>query len=125
MVPQLVGYIDKAKEKQLTVAGRMVLLAGQSAASEAYAGTGDEKKITVTAINKYLGSDVTAGSWAITFEKHKVTKVKYSDGTDSVTYTPSSGWVKDEPGVPNVAISVKEETGTDGSETVGTVVSGS
>lgn len=111
MVPALIGWIDKAKEKQLIVTGRTVMLAGQSAADEAY---GLNKDLDEDLIKQFLkDEDLQAGSkWAIKFEKYKVTAVDYSDGTDYIYYNGKEWEKKEEPTL--TGGSVTKGTGTIG-----------
>lgn len=54
LIPALLGWIDKAKEKKYLLEARNVVLASQAAATEAYAATTTEFNITGSAfINKY------------------------------------------------------------------------
>ena len=48
LVPALTGYIDKAKEKKLVAETRMVVMAVQTVASEAYGQIGADKGLSST-----------------------------------------------------------------------------
>ena len=99
MVPALIGWIDKANEKQLTINGRTVLLAGQSAASEAY---GTDGEVTSDDIKAYLKGELKVGDeWSVSFADNKVTGVQYKSGSKMVTYDGTS-WTLSTDSAPTV-----------------------
>lgn len=112
LVPTLVGYIDKAKEKSVMAEGKMVLTAAQTIASERYGEsnqltdapadkpgtvtyssidnttTGDNDK---TKIVKLAEMPAKGKIDELKIENYKVTSIKYSNGGKVATYT-SAGW---------------------------------
>lgn len=107
LVPTLVGYIDKAKEKSVMAEGKMVLTAAQTVVSEKYGeskpldsaaadtpgtvkytdvkkvaagGTSDKEKIAE------LAEMTKDGSAEITVTDYKVTKIVYTAGNKVATY---------------------------------------
>lgn len=111
LVPTLVGYIDKAKEKSVMAEGKMVLTAAQTVASERY---GESKGLTdatdtapgtVTYTN--VDNSVTGGDKGaiaklaempakgkiekLEIVEYKVTSIIYSNGGKTATYA-STGW---------------------------------
>lgn len=91
MIPSMIGWIDKAKEKQTFLNGRTVLLAAQSAASEAY-GEVPAGTVAVADVEGYLGADFP-GVWSVTIANARVTEVIYASDGITVTYTPADGWI--------------------------------
>lgn len=107
MVPALIGWIDKAKEKQAAINARTVYLAAQTISSEKYAkvtdtnsykdlmGLDDNGKLEVTNTSstdaageiKELAAVTETYTATITFEKGKVTGMLYEqeDGSGPVT----------------------------------------
>lgn len=96
MVPQLVGYIDKAKDKQYQVRARNIMIAAQTVLDEKYAtekaGAGydfgtattaadDMKKILVLAEEIEEGEDPTAKSTAIITAIKALKNYKITDMT--------------------------------------------
>ncbi|MBU9745961.1 prepilin-type N-terminal cleavage/methylation domain-containing protein [Lachnospiraceae bacterium ASD3451] len=108
LVPTLVGYIDKAKEKSVMAEGKMVLTAAQTVVSEKY---GESKKLdgkdvtdTEPGTCSYVvtkadekGTDnkgeiaklaemTENGSAAIDVKNYKVVKIVYTSGGKTATY---------------------------------------
>lgn len=100
LVPTLTAWIDKAKNKQITLNARTVLMAAQSAQAEAY-GDSPSRLATSDEVESYLNIEEIKGTWHITVSKDfkTVTKFEYHEGGSLVTYedgawsdpTPSSG----------------------------------
>lgn len=111
LVPTLVGYIDKAKEKSVMAEGKMVLTAAQTVVSERY---GESKKLesadaatpgTVTyaditnattendqgAIAKLAEMPANGKIVKLEIKDYKVISIEYSDGGKTANYT-SAGW---------------------------------
>lgn len=117
LVPTLVGYIDKAKEKSVMAEGKMVLTAAQTVVSEKYgeskpldgAGVSDAKPGTCTYTvakadengtdNKgeiaKLAEMTKDGSAAITVNDYKVTKIVYTAGNKKATYNAPGSLASD------------------------------
>lgn len=87
LVPTLTAWIDKAKNKQITLNARTVLMAAQSAQAEAY-GESPSVATDEDAIEEYLNTDEVKGKWAVTIstDLKTVTKFIYYEGGTSVTY---------------------------------------
>lgn len=108
LVPTLVGYIDKAKEKSVMAEGKMVLTAAQTVVSEKY---GESKKLDGTGVTdanpgtctytvakaNETGTDnkgeiaklaemTKNGSATISVVDYKVTKIEYTSGGKTATY---------------------------------------
>ena len=106
LVPTLVGYIDKAKEKSVMAEGTMVLTAAQTVVSMRY---GDSKELdgsaantpgsctyTVAKTNETGTGDIAEiaklaemtkdGSATIDVVNYKVTKIVYTSGGKTATY---------------------------------------
>lgn len=91
LVPTLVGYIDKAREKQIVAETRQVVMAAQTLVDEEY-GKGDqgdvidadaidkEKIAKLAEVDKDYIEEVTANN------DNKISKVVYSNGTTKCTY---------------------------------------
>ena len=113
LVPALLGWIDKAKEKQIVVNGRTVMMAAQTVASEKY-GTSSPigtKDYTITEASAGVASptgdaiigkeiaaladiDADAYTAVIKIVNNKVTEVTYTEGSTTVKWTQADGWVK-------------------------------
>lgn len=91
MVPALLGWIDKAKEKQSVLEARSVYMAMQAKASEKYATTADNKKdaISAASFSTEDKTDIQNMAEVTELEITTVTPVN-SDGTDKEKYTISS-----------------------------------
>lgn len=95
LVPALLGWINKAKEKQVVLEGRVVLMAAQTVASEEYA----KKEPTLdadgaaAAIDAYIKEDAP-GNYSVKIESNKVTEVIYTANDSkktTVTWSVSTG----------------------------------
>ena len=81
LVPALVGYIDKAKKKQIIAETRACVMAAQTVADEEYAkGTGDAAiKTNITTGTKIKDlAETTASPSDLTILNGKVTQLEYS-----------------------------------------------
>lgn len=97
LVPALLGWINKAKEKQVVVEGRVVMMAAQTAASANYSKKTPSKDGDALAveINEYIGTDATH-NYTVVLTANKVTSVTYTaaNGT-TVSWTETDGsWKK-------------------------------
>ncbi|HCA20997.1 MAG TPA: hypothetical protein DEO87_01315 [Lachnospiraceae bacterium] len=113
LVPALLGYIDRAREKQYVLNARSYLTASQAELSSIY-GEGlepseiENRTTTVsstadvpdcTGFVVYCGKDtVSEGSHAIStnHDAYTVKRAKYTEGTTTLYYNGSS-WTKTEP----------------------------
>ncbi|RZT02295.1 type II secretion system protein [Cuneatibacter caecimuris] len=95
LVPALLGWIDKAKEKQVVINGRTVYMAAQTIASEKYASTaiadGEltlNNTITAGTEGEIVSLAGVDGTWSakVTIAKSKVTKVEYTESGITATY---------------------------------------
>ena len=105
LIPALTGYIDKANKEKVVAECRMVVMAAQTEASEAYgtltaasasSTTTDEKVMEQMAKN---GKDLIAlaevkGKFKITITNSKVSQVIYTNSGFNVTYNGSAYDVK-------------------------------
>ena len=95
LVPSMVGWINKAKEKTAVVEGRSMLLAAQTVASEAYASDSTATALTntqETEAEKLADVGATFTNDSVTVSNGKVTgfTMTSSDGKYEVTYNGSS-----------------------------------
>lgn len=93
MIPSMTKWIDKARDKSILVEARSALLAAQTLASEEYAKATPAYATAVTdatckALALYTGaaSDFEFGG------NGEVTKLTYTVGGKSTTYTSAGGW---------------------------------
>ncbi len=108
LIPALTGYIDKAREKQITAETRQVVMAAQTLADEEYAKDGDGAitldmaattvpdpraphtvyrcEVAALAEIKEVGNIN-----GITFNDGKVAEVVYVSGGKTCTYTEANG----------------------------------
>lgn len=105
LIPALTGYIDKANKEKVVAECRMVVMAAQTEASEAYgtltaasasSTTTDDKVMEQMAKN---GKDLIAlaevkGKFKITIANSKVSQVIYTNSGFNVTYNGSAYDVK-------------------------------
>ncbi len=93
LVPTLIGYIDKAREKQIVAETRQVVMAAQTLVDEAY-GKGEQGDSIDVATDIVMSDiadlaevdvdnikEVTADP-----DNNKINKVVYSNGTTQCTY---------------------------------------
>lgn len=87
LVPTLTAWIDKAKNKQITLNARTVLMAAQSAQAEAY-GDSPSRIATSAEVMAYLNTAEIKGTWHATVSKNfkTVTKFEYNEGGFTVAY---------------------------------------
>jgi type IV pilus assembly protein PilA len=104
LVPALLGWIDKAKEKQIVVNARTVYLAAQTVVSEEYgtatsttsatynvpSAQGSTNASVEKAIQTLADVSVTYSS-AITVTNSKVTGMTYTEGSYTATLTIKDG----------------------------------
>ena len=107
LVPTLVGYIDKAKEKSVMAEGKMVLTAAQTVVSEKYgeseplldSATATPGNTTYSNITKANDADANDkgeiaalaemtkdGKATINVENYQVIKIVYTSGGKTATY---------------------------------------
>lgn len=99
LVPALTGYIDKANKEKVVSETRSVVMAAQTEVSEAYASnalkaseaarvTSGKATGTTIADSIYTLAECKDGwTFIVTVEDGVVTKVQFSDGQKSCTYT--------------------------------------
>lgn len=87
LVPTLTAWIDKAKNKQITLNARTVLMAAQSAQAEAY-GDSPSREAESDEVKAYLNAEEIKGTWRVTVSKDfkTVTKFEYHEGGALVIY---------------------------------------
>ena len=105
LIPALTGYIDKANKEKVVSECRMVVMAAQTEASEAY-GTWTAASASSTIDDKAVmeqmaknGKDLIAlaevkGKFKITITNNKVSQVIYTNSGFNVTYNGSAYDVK-------------------------------
>ena len=102
MVPALLGWIDKAKEKEILLEGRSVYLAAQTLASEAYgapASADDGPVLDYGRVTTLAGVSGTVTASTITFgtsnkrDRYTVTGITYVNSGYTAVYTTAGGWV--------------------------------
>lgn len=106
LIPALTGYINKAKEKQITAETRQLVMAAQTLADEQYAKLNTGVKLTAdvtigtsTGISESkltLGTDdikelaeisVTSSTFSVKIDNSgKITEATYTKGTQTCTY---------------------------------------
>lgn len=105
MVPALIGWIDKAKEKQASVNARTVYLAAQTISSEKYGqatstspydtamGLDNKNQLTVTQASNSGTAGEIAALAAVTDEYSAV--IQFDNGkVTGITYTPTDTKIK-------------------------------
>lgn len=92
LVPTLIGYIDKAREKQIVAETRQVVMAAQTLVDEAY-GKGEQgdsidvaTDIAMADIANLAEVDVDNIKEVTANADNKIDKVVYSNGTTECTY---------------------------------------
>lgn len=107
LVPSLTGYIDKAKEEQMTSQTRMVLMAANAELATAD-GNSVAVKAETNAENGFADPSVLKGiienaelssdkyGYTITVKGYKVQTIVLSNGTTKCTYTASTNTYKTE-----------------------------
>lgn len=87
LVPTLTAWIDKAKNKQITLNARTVLMAAQSAQAEAY-GESPSEVADPDDVEAYLNPGEIKGKWVATVssDKKSITSFVYYEGGLSVEY---------------------------------------
>ena len=112
LVPALLGWIDKAKEKQLVLNARSAYMAAQTLASEEYGKAAPNRDANVTKAKVYeladLDGTTCSFSWKYvgTTDKTKrsyyeVRPKYYIEGGVKITYTDNNEWVKDDDDTPS------------------------
>lgn len=100
LVPALLGWIDKAKEKQIVVNARTAYMACQTLLSEDYASktqvyadatyvTADALPVAATALAQLEAGCVIT---SVTVAGHKVTGMVYTESGKTATLTSAGGW---------------------------------
>lgn len=107
LIPALTGYIDKAKDKQITAETRQVVMAAQTLADEAYAknsgdtitvvqtksGTPAAKTVEITKDEITTLAEVNGTIGTVTFDtttKGKIATLEYTNGGKKCTYTAAN-----------------------------------
>ena len=90
-VPSLLGWIDRAKEKQLVVEGRSVYLAAQTLASEEYANySPDNRNVTADAVRELAGVDGAVSGIEFKGDSGKdaftISGITYTKGNERAVY---------------------------------------
>lgn len=90
MIPSMVGWIDKAKNREVLLEGRTLYLAAQTLASEDYGETSSDTEKTLVgddleAVKALAGIDVTDDNISIKIAGGKVTEFSYTKGNHTVT----------------------------------------
>lgn len=92
LIPALTGYIDKANEEKATAECRMVVMAAQTVGTTYYAdhdSLSDANLPKTDEINKY--SELPNANYVVTYNASgKVTKVVYTTGVYTCTYTAAN-----------------------------------
>ena len=92
LIPALTGYIDKANEEKATAECRMVVMAAQTVGTTYYAehdSLSEANKPTTDTIDTY--SELPKANYAVTYDASgKVTKVIYTTGVYTCTYTAAT-----------------------------------
>lgn len=95
LIPALTGYIDKAKEKDIIAETRSAVMATQTLVDEAYAsadvGSDDvkfgEKNVTADKVTDLAEIDGTITDTGVEIKDGKVTKLVYTKGEKTCTYS--------------------------------------
>lgn len=97
-IPSLIGYIGKAKEKQILTEARAVYVASQAIASEEYAdGEVEDTDITADKVNKLIGETYltdggeAGGDFVVTLDNGKVTGITFTRNGYTATYV-NNAW---------------------------------
>lgn len=110
LVPTLTAWIDKAKNQQLALNARTVLIAAQSAQAEAY---GENPSVLAEKedVEAYLNLDEIKGTWKVTVsEDYKtVTKFEYQEGKLVMTYEDGT-WSGPKETTETISNAVEKET---------------
>ena len=88
LIPALTGYIDKAKEKQITAETRSCVMAAQTLADEKYAkgeSLTDDDASLMSSVQTLAETPKVPTS--LKFEGGKVKELVYTDGSKTCTYT--------------------------------------
>ena len=110
LVPTLVGYIDKAKEKSAMAEGKQVLTAAQTITSESYGFSeslenGKYSLKQKTSVDSGVTGGVKAaqemaklaemtknGKAVVVINNNKVDNIYYTNGSQAAKYTAGTGW---------------------------------
>lgn len=91
LVPALIGYIDKAKEKQIIAEARQAVMAAQTLVDEKYGALDADDDVEATDIDeddiKKLAEVPDAASITITVTNNKIASLEYSINGKKCTYT--------------------------------------
>lgn len=87
-IPAYTGYITKANDRAVIAEARTVLMAAQTACSEAYASNTPVDDTKLATNIKDLSEIRATSSFLVLYanDTYKVTKLVYSNGTREVTY---------------------------------------
>lgn len=87
MIPAMVGWIDKAKEKQALIECRTYYLAAQTLAAEDYAKTTPTNTVALDEVQKLaFPGDTARTSTSITIANGKVTAIAQFEASDGKKY---------------------------------------
>lgn len=96
MVPTMIGWIDKAREKQVLVEGRTIYLAAQTLASEEYGKPTPNLDENVEEEDVRDLSGITGGAFEVTIDNAScaVTNVAFTKGGYTATFA-NNAWTTD------------------------------
>lgn len=89
MIPTMIGWIDKARDKQVLIEGRTVYLAAQTLTSEEYGKSAPDLGTNVTDGEIRKLSGITGGNFKVTIDKAKfeVDEVAFTKGGFTATFS--------------------------------------
>lgn len=94
LIPALTGYIDKAKQKNITAETRQCVMAAQTLYDEAYAdvdkGGDASSSVTIDNIKTLAEVSGTITDGSVKFSKGKLTKLVYTNKGITCTYSSGS-----------------------------------
>ena len=100
LIPALTGYINKAKDKQITAETRQVVMAAQTLVDEAYAkdstdaitvGNVETSTVKYSDIYELAEVDGTIEGTVSVSDKGKITSIKYKNSGKECTYSVGTG----------------------------------
>ena len=110
LIPTLTAWIDKAKNQQVALNARTVLIAAQSAQSEAY-GKNPAESTDQTAIENYYDTNQIKGTWVVTIAKdlRTIKKFEYHEGSVLITYEDGA-WAEPQKSTTDLTTAVTTES---------------